>query len=155
MENLENYKCLSVGQPDADLLTKPHYQDSDGNFHAEREMILRGRYSTFRGDVLICEKKQPGKPCGYAVGLAELFDVKCVGDMTKEEREEFGIMEGKYPLYLFCYMFRNPRRIIEIPVIGSGNFFNIQVTPVTVYPRYLELGEKGWKGIKRKFFKKS
>lgn len=151
---IEEYKGLAMSQMEADMLTIPSYQDLEGNFHAEKEMIVRGRYSTYRGDVLICEKKQRGKTCGYAVGLAELVDVKCVGDMTKEERAENGIMEGEYPPYMFCYMFRNPRRVERTPVVGRANLSNVQVQPLTVYPRYLEIGEKGW-GIIMKKIKQS
>ncbi len=146
---IEEYKGLAVSQVEADLLTIPVYQDQDGNFHAEKEMIVRGRYSTYRGDILICEREKSGKK-KYAVGLAELFDVKCVGDMPKEEREKYGIVEGEYPPYLFCYMFRNPRRVDRTPVIGRANLSNVQVQPLVVYPRYLEIGEKGWGIIMKK-----
>lgn len=154
----EKIKSLCVRQPYADLLTKATWRDENGIWRAEKTIEVRSRKTNFRGDVLICASRQPeipGHVTGCAVGFVEIYDVKPISAFTEDDWKATCIPESDRPKWCgkgFGWLVRNPRRVVEMPVVGQLGFFDIIVPKgdLTEYPRNMALGEDGWKIVKRK-----
>lgn len=158
----EVYKCLSVKQPYADLLTRVVRQDENGDFHAAKEIELRSRITHYRGDVLICSSAKPVDPwgrhlAGVTCGLVELYDVKPIEDFTPEDWDATCIPIEEREKYRkgYGWLMRNPRRVVEMPIKGKLGFYNLIVPKddITAYPQNVELGADGWKLLQRRIRK--
>lgn len=154
-EEHEIHKCLTVKQPYADYLTIPTWQDEEGMFHADKEIEVRSKNTSFRGDLLICSSKKPEFPTrlsGVMCGLVELFDVKPISEFTEQDWALTCIPENERPKKGFGWLMRNPRRVIEIPVNGQLGIYNIILMQgdIVEYPRVMKIDEKGFKQILKK-----
>lgn len=157
MTSVKIYKALCVKQPLADDLTRAVFRDENGEYHAEREAMIFPMKTDYRGDVLICSSKGDvaGHQSGVTCGMVELYDVKMVEDMTEAEWKMAGREEGNRPDKGYGWLFRNPRRVVEMPARVKLGFHNIKVEDgiLTEYPRALALGADGWEAIKKKIRK--
>lgn len=154
-------RCLCVRQPYADLLTQTPWRDENGIWRAEKTIEVRSRKTNFRGDVLICASRQPeipGRVSGCAVGFVEIYDVKPISKFTEDDWNATCIPENERANYKagFGWLVRNPRRIVEMPVVGKLGFFDIVVPKgdLTEYPRAMALGAEGWEMVKKKLNQK-
>lgn len=157
-EEHDLYKGLTVKQPMADRLTIPTWQDEDGNFHADKEIEVRSRNISYRGDILICSSQKPVIPLrmsGVTCGLVELYDTKRIEDFTEEDWKLTCIPENARPKKGFGWLMRNPRRVVEMPVSGQLGLYNIVVPKgdIVCYPRYMKIGKKGFAEIQKRLKK--
>lgn len=157
-EEHDIYKGLTVKQPMADRLTIPTWQDEDGNFHADKEIEVRSRNISYRGDILICSSQKPVIPLrmsGVTCGLVELYDTKRIEDFTEEDWKLTCIPENARPKKGWGWLMRNPRRVVEMPVSGQLGLYKIVVPKgdITEYPRVMKIGEKGFKEIQKRMKK--
>lgn len=146
---METYKCLTVKQPYADLLTRAVWKDDAGEWHAAKTIEVRSRDTRYRGDVLITSSARPvlfGHEAGVTCGLVELYGTKRVEDFTPEDFERTCIPENERPTTGYGWLVRNPRRVVEMPVKGQLGLFT-RTLDVYQYPRYLKLGREGWKRV--------
>lgn len=151
------YKCLTVKQPYADLLTKVLYRDFDGKYHAAKTIEVRSRNISYRGDLLICSSAKPVDPwerhlSGVTCGFVELYDTKPIEDFTEDDWTNTCIPKEHRPKKGFGWLMRNPRRVVEMPVKGQLGVYNLIVPKddITIYPREMALGEEGWNMIQKK-----
>lgn len=149
------YKGLTIKQPYAELLTKPTWQDEEGNFHADKEIEVRSRNTSYRGELLICSSQKPVIPpmmSGVTCGLVELYGVKPIEEFTEEDWKLTCIPEKDRPSKGYGWLMRNPRRVVEMPVSGQLGIYNIAVPKgdIIEYPRVMKIDEKGWKEIEKK-----
>lgn len=154
-EEHDLYKGLTVKQPYASLLTEITWQDEEGNFHADKEIEVRSRNISYRGDILICSSQKPVIPLrmsGVTCGLVELYDTKRIEDFTEEDWKLTCIPENARPKKGFGWLMRNPRRVVEMPVSGQLGLYNIVVPKgdITEYPRAMAMGKDGWDIVKNK-----
>lgn len=157
-EEHDLYKGLTVKQPYADLLTQVTWQDEDGNYHADKEIEVRSRNISYRGDILICSSQKPVIPLrmsGVTCGLVELYDTKRIEDFTEEDWKLTCIPEQDRPKKGWGWLMRNPRRVVEMPVSGQLGLYKIVVPKgdITEYPRVMRIGEKGFKEIQKRMKK--
>lgn len=157
-EEHDLYKGLTVKQPMADMLTQVTWQDEDGNFHADKEIEVRSRNISYRGDILICSSQKPVIPLrmsGVTCGLVELYDTKRIEDFTEEDWKLTCIPENARPKKGWGWLMRNPRRVVEMPVSGQLGLYKIVVPKgdITEYPRVMKIGEKGFKEIQKRMKK--
>lgn len=152
----EVFKCLTVKQPYADLLTRVIFRDELGEYHAAKEIEVRSRNTTYRGELLICSSAKPadleGHLAGVTCGFVELYDVKRVEDFDEIDWFATCIPENQRPSTGFGWLMRNPRRVVEMPIRGQLGVYNLIVPKgdITVYPRDMALGDDGWEIIKKK-----
>ena len=151
------YKALTVKQPFADLLTRVVYRDESGEYHAEKTIEVRTRNTSYRGDLLICSSKSPvlpGRLSGVTCGFVELYDTKPIEQFTPEDWDATGIPVEDRPKYRkgFGWLMRNPRRVVEMPIMGQLGLYNIIVPKddITEYPRAMALGKEGWKMVQKR-----
>ena len=151
------YKALTVKQPFADLLTRVAFRDVNGEYHAEKSIELRTRNIKYRGDLLICSSKSPeipGRMSGVTCGFVELYDVKPIEDFTAQDWADTCIPEPERHKYRkgYGWMMRNPRRVVEMPIVGQLGLYNIIVPKddITEYPRAMVLDADGWEIVNRK-----
>lgn len=157
-EEHDLYKGLTVKQPYADLLTQVTWQDENGNFHADKEIEVRSRNISYRGDILICSSQKPVIPLrmsGVTCGLVELYDTKRIEDFTEEDWKLTCIPENGRMKHGWGWLMRNPRRVVEMPVSGQLGLYKIVVPKgdITEYPRVMKIGEKGFKEIQKRMKK--
>ena len=157
-EEHDLYRGLTLKQPYADLLTQVTWQDEDGNFHADKEIEVRSRNISYRGDILICSSQKPVIPLrmsGVTCGLVELYDTKRIEDFTEEDWKLTCIPENERMKHGWGWLMRNPRRVIEMPISGQLGLYNIVVPKgdITEYPRVMKIGEKGFKEIQKRMKK--
>lgn len=150
----DKYKALTVRQPYADLLVRPVFV-KDGNLYAEKQIEVRTRPTSYRGDLLICSAKLPvipGRESGVTIGFVELYDVKPVAEFTAEEWELTAIPEQERDKFKngYGWMMRKPRRVVEMPIKGQLGVYNLVVPKddITEYPERITIDEKDWRIIK-------
>ena len=150
------YKALTVKQPYADKLVRPIYI-KNGMAFAAKQIEVRTRPTSYRGELLICSSKKPilpGRESGKTIGLVELYDVKPVVEFTSEEWELTLIPPLERYKYLngYGWFMRNPRRVVEMPVKGQLGVYNVVVPKgdITEYPECITVDEKDWRIIKAK-----
>lgn len=155
-EQHDCFKALTVKQPFAEALVSKAREDEDGNTYAIKDIEIRSRKTNYRGDILICSAKEPiirGYECGATLGMVELYDCKPVADMTEEEWERTRILPEvrKTIKYGYAYMFRNPRKVIEYPVMGAVGIYNIYYTKgdIRPYPTRVVLDKEAYAEIMR------
>lgn len=148
----DRYKCLSVKQPYADLLTKKQGEvqtlRADGTIErvaiVAKTIEVRSRNTNYRGEVLICSSAKPELPghlSGVTCGLVELYDTKPVSAFTEEDWKNTCIPEGERPTAGYGWLMRNARRVVEMPVKGRLGFYDIIVPKgdLTNYPNIVKL----------------
>ena len=156
----EIFKCLTVKQPYADLLTRVVGRDEDGNFFADKRIEVRSRNINFRGDILICSSAKPVDklgvhPAGVTCGFVELYDTKPVEEFTPEDWAATCIPEGERPKTGWGWLVRNPRRVVEMPIKGQLGLYNLIVPKgdITCYPQHVAMGADGWEKVQKKIKK--
>lgn len=156
----EVFKCLTVKQPYASLLTQVVGRDEDGNFFADKRIEVRSRNINFRGDILICSSAKPVDksglyPAGVTCGFVELYDTKPVEEFTPEDWEATCIPEGDRPKTGWGWLVRNPRRVVEMPIKGQLGLYNLIVPKgdITCYPQHVAMGADGWEKVQKKIKK--
>lgn len=156
-EQHDVYKALSVKQPYADLMTRAVYKDADGNYHAKKTIEVRTRTTNFRGDLLICSSAKPVDPwnryqAGVTCGFVEVYGVKPISEFTEDDWAATCIPAELRPKTGFGWLLRNPRRVVEMPIKGALGLYNLIVPKddITIYPRELYFGRKGFDMINRK-----
>lgn len=152
-EEHDIHRALCVKQPYAEYLTKPQWIDEEGNYHAAKEIEVRSRNTTYRGDLLICSSQKPLMPpyeSGVLCGIVELYDVKPVAEFTERDWLLTCIPEKDRPNTGYGWLVRNPRKIVPFPVKGQLGIYNIIIPKgdLIEYPRTIKIGEKGWEKIK-------
>lgn len=150
----DKYKALTVRQPYADKLVRPVYV-KDGKPYAEKQIEVRTRPTSYRGDLLICSAKNPvipGRDSGVTIGFVELYDVKPVAEFTADEWDLTAIPEQERDKYKngYGWMMRNPRRVVEMPIKGQLGVYNLVIPKddITEYPERITIDEKDWRIIK-------
>ena len=137
----DQYHAISVKQPFAqDLVTKCR-EDEHGTY-AVKEVEVRNRQTTYRGDLLVCASKTPelkGYLAGVTLGFVELYECKPVRNFTQEDWDKTRIPREKRKEIKrgYGWFFRNPRRVIEMPINGRLGIYKL-TTPkgdITEYPR--------------------
>lgn len=154
------FKCLTVKQPYADLLTRVVFRDESGEYHADKTIEVRTRNINYRGDLLICSSAKPvdpwGRhPAGVTCGFVELYDTKPVEDFTPEDWAATCIPEDQRPKKGWGWLMRNPRRVVEMPIKGQLGLYNLIVPKgdITEYPRNVVFGADGLKLIQKRIKK--
>lgn len=128
----EKWQALYVSKEDAYDLCTPAAYDGKGNWLALSSSIEVDHSISYRGDILICTESE-------TYGLVELYEI------VKGESH-------------YVWRFRNPRRVVEFPVLMFRKNTDerkpfIYICPkgeITPYLRVVKLGEKGFKKILKK-----
>lgn len=157
----EVFKCLTVKQPYAALLTRVVGRDAEtGEFFAEKRIEVRSRNINFRGEILICSSAKPVDklglyPAGVTCGFVELYDTKPVEEFTPEDWAATCIPEGERPKTGWGWLVRNPRRVVEMPIKGQLGLYNLIVPKgdITCYPQHVAMGADGWEKVQKKIKK--
>ena len=156
----EIFKCLTVKQPYADLLTRVVGRDEDGNFFADKRIEVRSRNINFRGDILICSSAKPVDKlglyqAGVTCGFVELYGTKPVEEFTPEDWAATCIPEDQRPKTGWGWLVRNPRRVVEMPIKGQLGLYNLIVPKgdITCYPQHVVMGADGWEKVQKKIKK--
>lgn len=156
-ENLhDKFKILTVKQPNAGNLINVYRNDGDYNL-AYRSIEVRRKSTNYRGDVLICSSETPivyGLYNRSTIGFVELFGIKPLSEFTHNDWEKTLISEDKRKYFKngFGWLFRNPRRVIEYPVITQLGFSDLVYTKddIIEYPVLVELDKKAFDKINKK-----
>lgn len=148
------YKALTVRQPYADKLVRAIYHNG-GFAVAEKQIEVRTRPISYRGELLICSAKMPvvpGRESGVTIGLVDLYDVKPVAEFTPEEWELTAIPIEERDKYIngYGWKMRNPRRVVEMPIKGQLGVYNLVVPKgdITEYPEHMKIDNRDWRIIK-------
>lgn len=104
-------KAISLKQPWANLVA------------SGKKTIETRKWSTnYRGNIVICSSKKPDiYPAGYALAIAELYDVK---QMTRKDEKKACIKV--YPKAKAWYL-RNIRKIKSVPIRGALGIFDLEL----------------------------
>ena len=157
----ELHNAICVKQPYANLMVSKESEDAEGNTYAIKSIDIRSNYTKYRGNVIICStsKNVPNLLSNAIVGEAELYDVKPANELTDEEwnctKLEKGSIDKIKKSKANAWFFRNPHRIIELPVKGYKGLWDLCITKgdIVEYPEVLNLDKKDWKAF-RKYGKK-
>lgn len=149
----DRYKCLTVKQPFADLLTCCLWRNDLGENIAAKSIEVRSKDTSYRGELLICSSKKPelyGRLCGVTCGFVELYDTKPVEQFTARDWAATCIPEGMRPKTGYGWYMRNPRRVIEMPIKGQLGFYNLIVPKgdIMEYPRDLMIGPRTFRKLR-------
>lgn len=144
---VERFTALSISQPMASLLCVPSWEDREGKAHAARSIFIdteRCGMVEPCGELLICSRLDSD---GETIGLVDFYAVKKTDDFTPEDWKAAGVHPGE--LSGWGYFFRNPRRVIEIPVRKDYNFEQAEFPEgeIMEYPRVLRLGADGYRKL--------
>jgi hypothetical protein len=111
-----------------------------------KSIEVRDDYTTYRGDVLICSTPKysyRNMEGGATIGLAELYDIKPVAELTREEWKKTRVpfFTWKTLKHGYAWLFRNQRRVIEMPINkkARGHLCHVYYTNdmINPYPRYM------------------
>lgn len=124
----DKFKALSVMQPFANYIKT-----------GEKPIELRNQNTSYRGDVLICSTAHPivpGLESGISICIVELYGTKPVKDLTPEEIETTKADKKTIERYSggYAWKFRNPRPVIEFPVIGQQGLFTLIYSKDCILP---------------------
>ena len=149
---METFKCITVRQPYADLLTEPSFQDDAGLWRARKSIEVRPRSSSYRGDLLVTSSAlgMEGHAGGVVCGIVELYGVKRVEDFDEDDWKATCLPPEQQPKTGYGWLVRDPRRaVVPLPVKGRTGVFTqtFQDGEIGVYPRYLHLGREGWRRV--------
>lgn len=145
----DQYNAISLKQPFADDLVRATYTDDDGMTYGAKSCEVRSRQTSYRGDVLVCSSKQPeiiGYQSGVTLGIVELYECKPVSEFTADDWDKTRVPKDERQNIKkgYGWFFRNPRRVVEMPVKGSLGIYKVTMPKgdVTEYPTLVELDEK-------------
>jgi len=115
----DRYKALTVKQPWADKILS-----------GAKTIEVRSRRTSHRGDLLITSSaSSKGARTGIAICIVELYDVKPLSELTREEMFATGIPEYRWADYKgYGWFLRNPVPVRPIPVKGQLGVFNLVTT---------------------------
>ena len=152
----DRYPALTVKQPYADNLVT-FDQEIDGVKYAVKRIEVRSKKTKFRGDLLITSSADPvlpGLESGVTLGFVELYDVKPAKDFTPEEWEQTSIPEPERNKYRngYGWYMRNPRRVIEFPIMGQVGIWNLVYTKNVImeYPTAVKVDKESFKLLNKK-----
>lgn len=152
----DRYPALTVKQPFADNLVE-FEKEINGVRYAIKSIELRSKKTKFRGDLLITSSANPvlhGLYSGVTLGFVELYGVKPAKDLTAEEWEQTTIPECDRKKYMngYAWLMRNPRRVIEYPIIGQVGIWNLVYTKgdIMEYPRALKVDKESYLLLNKK-----
>lgn len=147
------FKALTVKQPFARDLVEVGYKDENHEYGI-KSIEVRSKKTNYRGDLIITSSKTPEYPnmiSGAVLGRVELYDVKHVKDFTPEDWDRTRIPHERRNIKKgYGWFFRNPRKIVEFPVVGQNNIWNLVFTKGTIfeYPKNVYIDKKAWKQLK-------
>jgi hypothetical protein len=148
----DRWRALTVKQPYATDLVTVAYKEENGDEFGVKSIEVRSKNIHYRGDVMICSSASPvlhGLESGVCLGLASLYSVKLCKDFTPEDWENTRIPAVEQHKYQGCFgwMFKNPRRFIEFPVVGQLGLFHLVYTKdtITQYPRVLVMDKTSYR----------
>lgn len=123
--------ALFIRQPFATAL-------SDGT----KSIEIRSKFTAIRGNILICSTllyDYPKAQGGCTIGIAELYDVKPVGELTDEEWEQTRVKDRSKVKGGYAWFFRNQSRVIEFPAYSKNKigYININLDDIYKYPKYV------------------
>ena len=131
-EQHDKFPALSVNQP---------YASQIGT--GFKKIELRSRPIKFRGKILICSTKNPvisDMECGCTIAFVEVYDCKPISEFTESDWIETRVPEPIYKKMKkgYGWFLRNPKRVIEFPVIGQQGIFNLIYSKGVImeYPIY-------------------
>lgn len=147
----DKFKALTIHQPYADSLVCPTYEIGGVPF-ADRQIELRNRRTSYRGDLLITSSKAPivpGHESGVTVGIVELYEVKPARDLAETEWMLTGVDNRERYMEWYAWMTRNPRRVVEMPVNGQRGIYDLVMpkNDITEYPTALTFDELDYEKI--------
>jgi hypothetical protein len=119
------YKAIRVKEPYAEAIR-------DG----EQKIIVLPSFSPYRGDVVIIEQGTGVDGTGetslkkgglQAICIVEVYDVRKVDDLDDEQKMLTGYPSSAWDkMYGYGYIVRNPRPLIEWPILKAGmNLFTL------------------------------
>ena len=139
------WKALMLDNPNATQLVTPLIE-IDRITYSEREVEIRRNKTDYRGDLMICSsgnKKVSGMENNVSLGLVELYDIKSIEDLEKEDWDKLRMPDNQKSRIKkgYVWFFRNPRRVIEFPVINKLGLFNLVYKKDTIieYPKVVKL----------------
>lgn len=112
-------KALSIKNPWAELIA----QD-------KKTIEVRPKRTNYRGDIVICSSAAPvikGMTGGAMLAIAELYEVKPLKNLTKEEWELTFIPKHQRNDNGYGWFIRNVRRVVEYPVKGQLGIWNLVI----------------------------
>ena len=125
--------AMFIRQPYADIIST-----------GEKSIEIRSKWTSYRGDVLICSTQKhdyPNYQGGCCVGLAELYDIKPVSSLTDDEWKKTRVGRRHWNKIKdgWAWMFRNQRRIVEFPCRSKNKiaWINFIRDDIFVYPKYV------------------
>ena len=152
----DRYPALTVKQPFADNLVQ-FEKEINGIRYAIKSIELRSKKTKFRGDLLITSSANPVLPglySGVTLGFVELYDVKPAKELTPEEWEQTTIPDNDRKKYMngYAWLMRNPRRVIEYPIMGQVGIWNLVYTKgdIMLYPTALQVDKKSYELLNKK-----
>ncbi len=100
------------------FLRQPYANDLSTGF---KSIEIRSHGTSYRGEVLVCSTpthEYPRMQAGCSVGIAELYDIKPVAELTDEEWNKTRVPRHRRKKIAggYAWFFRNQQRIIEYPV---------------------------------------
>lgn len=152
----DKFLSLTVKQPYADDLVTPAYKN-DGIVYGVKTIEVRSKNTKHRGDLLICSSKSPemaGKQSGVTLGFVDLYHVKPISEFTPDDWDNtrIPINERSKIKKGYGWLMRNPRRVIEFPVIGQLGIYNLIYTKGVImeYPRVIVMDKASYDLINKK-----
>lgn len=109
-----------------------------------KSIEVRDITTSYRGDVLICSTPKyeyKDMMAGCTIGLAELYDIKPISELTKDEWKQTRVNYWRWMKMEkgFAWFFRNQRRVIELPIkkASKGHICDVYFTKdlITPYPK--------------------
>lgn len=149
----DKFRALGLAPDVAEKLTRVEYF-IDGEPFAQCSVVLQRKGTDYRGDVLILATGRSGaKEPGYVCGFAELVDIKPCRGLTPDEWKDTIVPPGADRVQWFAWFFRNPRRVVEMPVGAKKDFYTLIIPKdqITEYPVNLEIGSEEWAKIRKKY----
>lgn len=142
----EQHHALCIRQPFASDLIETWTHDDEGNAVAMKSVEIRNHRARYFGDVLICSRSKVevyGYLSGAALGFVELYDCKHVSQFTPEDWDKTRIPKQKRMEIVdgFGWFFRNPRKVVEIPIRGRRGFgiITLPKDEIIEYPQIVQL----------------
>ena len=144
-----NLFALFVRQPFASML-------ADGR----KTIEIRSQPTDIRGDILICSTKShdyPNAQGGCTIGIVELYDIKKTEELTDEEWEQTRTrkFDRRQLNKGYAWFFKNPRRVIEYPVMQPKNkiaYIKFNEDDLFVYPKIVKFDKPVGKKRLDEFF---
>lgn len=148
------WHALTVERMTAEGMTTKAYDD-DGTEYGDISIIRRDKDTTYRGKVLICSADEhigSDVYSGETLGIVELYDVKPAKELTGVENYELP-EEQRYITEGYAWCFRNPRRVIEMPVMSKKGFHRLATSKdeIIEYPRVMVLDDKAYREIRKRY----